>query len=146
MGRAHHEGAVAAQSVSNSGEGRCFDDRQWTRGKYTRRGASWGAFGRLTSCEMVEVEGGHARWLLAEAIEMERGGPARGGHTARRREGVQQGQVVVVVSGRPATRESTRGGRGLANRGARWGSNRGEKRRTRMPAWKRKKHGPDPKE
>jgi hypothetical protein len=73
MRRAHHEGPVVAQSVSNFNEGRRFDDRRW-------RGVSWGAFGLPTSCEKVEAEGGgHARRLLTEAGEkMERGGGARG--------------------------------------------------------------------
>jgi hypothetical protein len=60
----------------------------------------------------------------------------------KKREGVQQGQAAMVVSGWSATRGS--GGGGWANRGARWGSGRGEKRRPHRPAWKRKKHGPGP--
>jgi hypothetical protein len=31
------KGVVAARSCSNSSEGRHFDDRRWTRGKYTWR-------------------------------------------------------------------------------------------------------------
>jgi hypothetical protein len=56
-GVAHHEGAVAAWFVSKSSEGRRFDDRWWTRGKYMQRGESWGAFGRPTLREEVEAEG-----------------------------------------------------------------------------------------
>jgi hypothetical protein len=75
VGRAHHEGVVAAPSVLNSGEGRRFGDQQWTRGKYTQWGASWGAFGRPTSYEKVEAEGGsHSMDPCQSKEEMERGG------------------------------------------------------------------------
>jgi hypothetical protein len=79
---------VVALSGLNSNEGRRFDDRRWTRGKYTQRAVSWGAFARPTSCEKMEAEGGHTRRLLAKAEgKIERWWLAHGGHATRRRGG-----------------------------------------------------------
>jgi hypothetical protein len=138
--------------------------RQWRRGPspiLAREGTSMTDGGQEASTrggEQVGVplggrhrargwrqRGGQARWLLAEVGENGERGPAPSGHAARR-EGVRQGQVTAMVSGRPATHESGGGGRHSVNRGVRCGSGRGEKRRAHMPAWKRKKHRPGPKE
>jgi hypothetical protein len=76
---------------------------------------------------------------------MERGGGvARGGHAARRREGggVHQGHATAVVSRRLATCESGGGGQLSVNRGAWWGSDRGEKRRARGRPRKERNMGP----
>jgi hypothetical protein len=105
MRRAHHEGPVVAQSVSNFNEGRRFDDRRW-------RGVSWGAFGLPTSCEKVEAEGGgHARRLLTEAGEkMERGGGSgsRRGY-GRRGAGGGGNRPERVGAGQAATPDVIRG-------------------------------------
>jgi hypothetical protein len=87
---------VAAQSGSNSDEGRRFDDRRWTRGKYTRRAVSWGAFARPTSCEKMEAEG----VALGGYLPKQRGKLRDGGWlTAAMRqeeEGVRHGHAVAV--------------------------------------------------
>jgi hypothetical protein len=71
------KGAVGAWSSSNSSEGRRFDDRRWTRGKYTYRGVSWGC---PWAAGLVRKGGGgwgRFRWLLAEVGEKEERGSAR---------------------------------------------------------------------
>jgi hypothetical protein len=90
--------------------------------------------------------GHHARQLPTEEVEMERGGWLGAATQQEEGKGVRQGQAAAVVSGWPATHRSNGGERRSTSRGAQWGSGRGEKRRARGMAWKRKKHGPSPKE
>jgi hypothetical protein len=88
---------------------------------------------------------GSARWLLDKAgkKEMERGGGSGRPHGKNKGGGPTRtgGYGGVMVAGNSRKRR-----RQAVNMGMQWGSSRGEKRRACGLAWKRKKHGPSPKE
>jgi hypothetical protein len=62
-------------------------------------GVSGGAFGRSVSCEKVEVDGGHARWLLAEEGEKEESKSHLGAWVRWKKGTVQSASIHVEGAG-----------------------------------------------